>query len=284
MGLPLIKNTRIITKGMADSEYRAIDALAQSDLAWFKYSPQHYFRRKELRPETPAMRFGTIFHTAILEPNKFKENYLTEPETVTIDGKTLDLNKRIAKHRDYLEAWRLDHSDKMILSEKDAENLTGMLLNIGKDKELVSLIEMGSPECVVTWEYRGRACKAKADLWIPDSKYGPLVIDFKKTQDASESGFTRSIYNYNYGLQSAWYLEGFEASRFFFVAVEEKSPNAIGKWDAELWLEHGKLTMDRYIDKLEECERTGLWPWYSGSSFSPIRPPTWMTAMNDEQE
>ena len=53
-------------------------------------------------------------------------------------------------------------------------------------------------------------------------KYRKVLVDFKKTQDASESGFTRSVYNYGYNLQSAFYLEGFSADRFFFVAVEER--------------------------------------------------------------
>lgn len=283
MGLPAIKSNREIFKGMPDKEYRAIPALSQSDLSWFKYSPRHYLKRAELRKETAAMSFGSAFHLALLEPAKFKESWTLEPDKFTLDGKTVEINKRVKAHREYLESWRIDNADKTILTEKDADNLTGMLKNISDDPELVGLIELGSPECVVTWDYRGRKCKAKADLWVPDSKYGPLVIDFKKTQDASEVGFSRSIYNFSYSLQAAWYLEGFQASRFFFVAVEDKPPYAIGKWDAEHYLELGTKQMNTYLETLEKCEKTGVWPSYS-QSFDSIRPPNWMAAIEDEKE
>lgn len=280
-----------IIEGMADAPYRAIDALAQSRLSLMRKSPMHY----QLNPQfsSDAMSFGSIFHLALLEPAKFKTSFLVEPTEVTIDGKTVELNKRIAKHRDWLDCWRTDNIASVILTEKQMDSLTGMLNEIQRDPMLVELIQMGKPECVVLFDHKGRACKGKADLLVDHPKHGRVVVDFKKTQDASESGFARSVHNYCYNLQSAFYLDGFQAQKFYFVAVEEKgfidrqgvSRHPIGKWDAELFLDSGRALRDRLMDKLAECERTNEWPWYSfGKGAELLRPPAWMSSLQTEEE
>lgn len=280
----------MIQQGMSDGDYRAIDALSQSRLWLMRKSPMHY----KINPkfESDAMQFGTVFHMALLEPKKFRESYLVEPEMITINGKETEVNKRVKAHRDYLEAWRLDNPNSVILNDKQMDSLTGMLTEIQKDKDLVEIITLGSTEVVSLWDYNGRKCKGKADVYCEHPKYGKIVIDFKKTQDASESGFTRSVYNYGYSLQAAWYREGFEADRFFFVAVEErglldpntnKSRHPIGKWDADPWLEQGKNTMNALMERLALCEQNDSWPWYS-SGFELLRPPTWVSGMDDEQK
>lgn len=267
---------------MTDKAYRLIDALAQSDLAWMRHSPRHFKMRKELQKETDAMRFGSIFHLALLEPAEFKAKYLCEPETITLDGKTVELNKRVSKHRDWLAAWKIDNAEKVIVSEKELEALTRMLNSVMDDPDLCELISTGEAETVATWNYKGRKCKGKADLFNTKTSHGKVVIDFKKTQDASPSGFSRSIFNFAYDLQSAYYSQGFEADKFFFVAVEEKT-GAIGKYDAYHYIERGRKLMDKLMDRLAECERTNEWPWYT-KNFDLILPPTWVAALDDEKQ
>lgn len=279
---------KIIPK-MSDSDYRKIDALAQSRLSLMCKSPMHYKLNPQI--ESDALAFGTIFHMALLEPTKFRESFLVEPSEITIEGKKIEVNKRIAKHREYLETWRMDNVASTIITEKQMDSLTGMLGEVARDPELVEFISLGTPEVVSLFDYRGRPCKARADIVVDHPRYGKVIVDFKKTQDASESGFTRSVYNYKYNLQSAFYSEAFKIDRFFFVAVEERgftdnkgnNRNAIGKWDAALWMESGKKLMDRLIDKLEICEKTNEWGWYS-NGFEQLRPPAWTTAIDDEQE
>ena len=151
----------MIQQGMADKDYRDIDALSQSRLWLMRKSPRHFLINPKF--ESDALNFGTIFHLALLEPSKFRNSYLVEPEKIVIDGKEVEVNKRIAKHRDYLEAWRLDNPNAVILTEKQMDSLTGMLNEIRRDKELVELIQLGTTEVVSLWDHNGRKCKGKAE-------------------------------------------------------------------------------------------------------------------------
>lgn len=279
--IPLTKPKPVeLFTGMPNDEYRAHPALSQSDLSWMGKSPQHYKRRAELREETGSMRFGAIFHKALLEPKAFCDSYIIEPDKIPIDGNLVEVNRRVPKHRAYLAAWRVDNSHRMIVTEKEMESLHRMITSVTADPELVELIQGGETEVVSFWDYKGRACKGRADLFNDKTPHGRVVIDFKKTQDASESGFDRSIRNYNYDLQDAFYSEGFQADKFFFVAIEEKT-GAIGKWDGDLYLERGRKKMDRWMDRLNECEQKNEWPWYT-KGFEPIRPANWIAGMDEE--
>lgn len=273
----------MIISQMKDADYRKAEGLAQSDLAYMKKSPGHFFNREKLRKETDAMRFGTIFHMALLEPLKFRELYLAEPEVIVIDGKSAEVNRRVKAHREYLENWKLDHADKVVLSAKQVDNLTGMLTEIGQNPILKDLITEGVPEIASFWEYRGRKCKGKADLFLESSKHGRVVIDFKKTQDASHSAFSRSVFNYNYDLQAAWYQRGFKADKVLFVPVEENYPHAFGIYDADPWLERGGKLADRLLDRLEECEASKVWPWYT-SGIELIMPPAWLPGVDQDED
>jgi len=58
-------------KQMSEEEYRAHPALNISRLELISQSPLHY--KIGMKDETEAMRMGTIFHMAILEPPIFME-------------------------------------------------------------------------------------------------------------------------------------------------------------------------------------------------------------------
>jgi hypothetical protein len=266
-----------------EEDYRHnIEGLTQSELSWMRKSPAHFHRRAELQRETSAMQFGTIFHTAILERRRFLDSYVVEPEEIEIKGVLVEVNRRVKAHREYLAGWRLERADKFIMSQKQYDCLVGMVTEIGRSRQAVEFIQHGEPEVVAQWDYRGRKCKGKADLWIPESPHGKVLVDFKKTQDASPSQFTRSIYNYAYDLQSAWYRRGFEADKVIIVAVEEQFPHAIGIYDMDVWLHRGDRLVDSLLDRLEECEREAEWPWYT-KGIEMILPPTWVAPMEEEE-
>lgn len=271
---------------MTEQEYRAHPALNASRLVLMDESPQHYFRNEH--KESDAMRFGTIVHTAILEPEKFAKLYVVEPEVILGEPR----NNRLKAHKQYLEQWRKEQSfDAIILDPEEMSNLTGMLLSIKTEiaRPLSGSISLGEilasqeREVAGFQELFGRECKARADL-LCNTSLGRTVVDFKKVGrkgQASPSKFSSIVSNLHYEAKAWWYMQVFKADAFIWVAIEENSPHPIGIYNAEPFLEIGEKKIRKWMAKLQECEAKNEWPWYTNGAEA-LYPSSWQIKQADE--
>jgi hypothetical protein len=264
---------------MEDKLYRAMPELSQSDLAWLKKSPRHFQLRSTLRKESEAMDFGTRFHMAVLEPARFKEMHVCEPDKIL--GELV--NKRKPAHREYLEQWALENVDKIICTSQQLEDITVMIQELAANKAIRDLLTGGTSECVATWTYRGVRMKGKADVHNPNSPFGNTLVDLKKTRSAWPHDFARSIHNYDYDYQCYAYSIGFGASRSFIVAAEDKPPYGVGVYDMEAWQDLGQQKLDHVIDIYLRCMESGEWPSYT-SGAELLVPPKWLQTVVDAEE
>lgn len=82
-----------------------------------------------------------------------------------------------------------------------------------------------------------------------------VVIDLKTTADGSSRGFSKSIFDYAYHRQSAWYLDTLElaevkVSKFIFITVESNAPHMVDVWEIDpISVEKGR---DEYMKLLRE--------------------------------
>jgi hypothetical protein len=283
-------------KPMSEEEYRAHPALNISRLELISQSPLHY--KIGMKDETEAMRMGTIFHMAILEPEKFKRLVVTEPvfEAPTKAGK---MSTQSGEAREMRNAWREEHKDAMILTEPDYNNLLGMIKSLKRESELepeddcISMREIFSlehNELPVFNTLFGRECKGKLDT-CGMSKFGNTIVDFKKIGrlgGASEEEFSREVFNRNYDAKAWFYLKLFNAQKFYWVAVEEKPihsafpDHSVGIYDAEDFLEMGEKKVTMWERKLAECEKTGHWHSYASRS-KRLLPKEWSKRLLEEQ-
>lgn len=262
--------------------YEAIDGLTQSELSYLLKSPLHFEKRRELGRETDAMRLGTAIHAAILEPELFKDKLVVEPEH--FNGE--EINRRVKKHRDYLADWRQESENlgKIILKNSEYDILIGILAQASRTPTLKELLRGGTPEVAATWEQHGVPCKGRADYCVQHPTLGKCIVDIKTTQDGSASAFSRSIYNYAYDLQAAWYLNGFGADEFIFVVCEKTPPYPIAVYRADpSLLGRGAECADRLLKRMIECKSTGSWPGYT-QDISTILLPSWVAAQENSGE
>jgi exodeoxyribonuclease VIII len=115
------------------------------------------------------------------------------------------------------------------------------------------------------------------------TKDGSIVVDLKTTEDASPAGFRKSIGQWRYGVQAAWYLHsleqatGIRPSQFIFIAVEKKAPYAVACYAAdEEMIQLGMETAMRDLQRIAECRTAERWPGYS-DQIEMISLPAWMT-------
>ena len=205
------------------------------------------------REPTPAMRFGSDFHQATLEPHLYSATTAT------------------ARQRE------------------DAQAILGMRDAVYAHPVAGKLLAHGHPEVTARWRdsETGLECKARADLWVPSLG---VIADLKSCADASVEEFSRSVAKYTYHVQAAMYLEGFriasveateevrrkwrgsarteriasdgpQVDAFVFIAVEKEPPHLMAVYVLdEAAIERGRLRMRRGMRTLAECLAKDEWP------------------------
>lgn len=257
---------------MSDEEYFAADALNSHGVMDLMQSPKHYYARNiqgEKKEPTSSMKFGRLVHLAILQTEMFSERMVLEPK--------FDKRTKIGKEGFHDWSESLKPGD-IPVQEDDFEKLTKMM-NSWKEHPLSKTFEDSClAEHVLFWRDKetGVICKMKPDLvTVKEIKHKDitipkgLCIDLKSTTDARASEFIRSIFNYTYDIQAAWYLEGLkeagigDGESYLWLAVEKDPPYEIDCHTMESHyfseaMELNKLMRQRY----KKCKELSSWPGY----------------------
>lgn len=211
---------------------------------------------------TPALIIGDAFHTATLEPARFETDFACKPEQ--IDGKSPLTNhyKEIFAEMQSEEPhvkW-LNRSDYQMVVEMAGSALDHPILkeHLGRTESIV--------EGTAYFECEGVKCKVRPDLYSPGAG---VVIDLKSTMDASERGFSKSVRQFGYSFQVAWYLEGLrlageKPNTFIFLAVEKKAPYLTAAYKVSAAeIEKQTHAMYKACTLWNECVSSGVYPGYT---------------------
>ncbi len=269
---------------MPREEYVKVEGLSQSDLSQMLKSPKHFKWRDRLWRDTEATRFGTALHTAVLEPQTFKDRYVIEPEAMP-DGQ--EINRRVKAHRDYLTNWSKTQIEqgKRCVKPSEFDSIVGMLTSAAEHptvSELMSKSLGGVYECVATGEMCGMKIKGQADFVVKHPYLGKVVVDVKTTQDASPAAFSRAIVNFRYDLQAGFYTHLFGADEFIFIVIEKNAPYSIGCYKADpSIIACGQELAERALNRVKECEANDSWPSYT-AELGNILLPSWFVGRDQE--
>jgi exodeoxyribonuclease VIII len=194
------------------------------------------------------MRFGSLVHCAVLEPDELGKRYSRCAPRNTKAGKeqAADLAAR------GIEA----------VSDSDWALAIAMSRAVRQHPAAAALLAHGKAEQSFWWDdpATGLRCKCR-----PDWYYATTVVDLKTTTDASPRGFAKSVAAFRYHVQASHYLSGLHgAKRFAFIAVEKSYPHlvAVYELDAEA-LQLGNELRQRDMRVITDCRATSEWPGYS---------------------
>ena len=199
---------------MNNAEYHASPAVSNSKLSRFLESPR---LMNTPRKKTPSLRWGSLVHTIILEPQLVGADWAVMPEG-------LDKGKG-AKARE--EEFLLANEGKEIVSHDEYLQLTAIRSAVQEDDEASSLLYgEGVNESSYFWtdEATGIQMRCRADRYRDDG----LLVDIKTTASVEHYAFRRSVWDFGYDRQSAIYTDGIEAVTkrrprgFAFIAIEGK--------------------------------------------------------------
>lgn len=249
---------------MPNDAYHAYQGISKSGLDLINRSPAHYAFAGKFE-STRAMEIGTAIHAAILEPARFDNEYVILKDTK---------DRRASEYREAVKV----HGSERVLVAHEAANVVGMrdaCAGVGELHEMMA--GGGLTEVSAFVGYKGALLKCRYD-WL--SSGGHVSIDVKKTQDSSPAGFSRSVFNYRYHVQAAWYsfIYGLITERelsFKLLAIEEKAPYnpmlyTVGEESAFIGLDDALRNLKTYL----ECEATNNWPGYD-QTVNIIEIPNW---------
>lgn len=266
-----------IIHDMPNAEYHAHPAISSSAIREALRSPAHYhaayIERSVPRTESASMKLGTAVHTLVLEPEKWASEYAISP--------AVDRRTKAGK-----EAWAAfveEAGERVLVTEEEAAHAKAVaqsVLKHGAARELVEgIFERPVAESSVFWRDDATGLELKCRPDALDLGEG-VIVDLKTTRDASPIGFPKSVANFGYHTQAAWYRRGVEAAlgascRHVIVAVETAPPYAVGVYELdedalEVGAELAKLGLERIARGIE----TGEWPAY-GDDLQEITLPGW---------
>lgn len=266
-----------------DDHYRASVGINASSLADVRRSPAHYYAHQILgigRETTPAMEFGSLVHSAILEPHTLHEKYINDQEFVeaVIQDKPDTKSPRATKvYKDLVNNAKLQ--GKTVLTDKDFTSMSNIVDAVYSHQTAKNILNNGHPEKVLYAQDpdTGLLLKGKMDFILSDG----YVVDVKTTKDASRAEFTKSLFNYNYYVQAAFYLHiaklslGQSFKNFLFICIEKDEPHQVAIYTPdEGALDAGERVFKRDLRILSECYEKNQWPGYS-SKIENIALPHW---------
>lgn len=159
---------------------------------------------------------------------------------------------------------------------EDWDHIQAMATALRSDPVAAPFFEPGSgtAEQSLFWEDQRHEIWRRARLdWVPTWFYpdGKLVIpDYKTAKSADPVKLQRTMVDYGYDQQAAWYVDAARAlglapagARFVFVFQEKEPPYVVSVVEPdELVVERGRARNAWAMSVYAECRATGRWPGY----------------------
>lgn len=206
-------------KNMQDDYYHSTEGfISKSSLSSLKNSPFRFFNGVKFK-QTKAMEIGTAIHCALLEPERFAQQYRLMPELT---------DKRLKSYRDAVK----ECEGFNLLIGSDAKNINGMMdAVLGNDaaRELLQSEGWSEISGFHVDSDSGVKLRHRFDRLTADG----CGVDIKKTQSVQPEELSKTIQKYGYDMQDALYSDAYEAitgrklNQFYFVFVEESYPHEV---------------------------------------------------------
>jgi hypothetical protein len=267
-----------IIPGLSNDDYHAGPGVSNSVLSSMAKSPAHAYAlhlapNRPKREPTPAMLAGTLAHCAVLEPAELAARYACKPPGH--DGRTAAG-----------KAWAaLIPRNVEIVDAAKLETAKSQRAAVLETPELCALFAVGEDEQSAYWidEPTGLLCRCRPDWVHPLADGRVILVDLKTSADISPEGFAKSIWNFGYHRQVAWYSTGYErasgrqVAAFVFAAVSNDYPfMACAYMLDDAAAQRGASECRALLDRYAECLRTDVWPGYGAAGIQLLSLPAWV--------
>jgi exodeoxyribonuclease VIII len=213
-----------IERDLPDSIYHSFDAMSASRLRILDRSTSLHLAHSIANPsDSPALAVGRALHCKVLTPHLYLRDFVVAPA----------VDRRTKEGKATYESFVASVGSKTVLTADQAEEVSAMAAAIAANPDARMVVSdlNGSAEVSLFAEIAGVRAKSRFDRLV-EVNGERIIVDVKTTaSSASKSEFERTIWNFGYGVQCAFYLEmaracGVPAQHFVFVVVEKTAPYA----------------------------------------------------------
>lgn len=247
---------------LSEDEYHSDrTAISSTGLRLALRSPKTFYRNVIMgldKRETPAMRLGSIAHMALLEPERFRRTYVTQPDFG-------DMRSSIVRAK--VDAWKetLPKSAR-VMTQGERDKLMHMIDSLIHHDVAMNLIKEAVFE--VSGFFRdpatGIKCRIRPDILRMDLTALP---DLKTARDASSRFFAREVWERGYHVQMAFYCYGVERIMGkrpelpCFIVVENQPPYDVAVYSCDIaMMERGMAAVRKGLNRVAECLKEKHWP------------------------
>ena len=242
------------TKIETNEDYHKSQNISASGLkSIYKKSVYHFLNQKPFT--SSALSLGSAVHVAMLEPEKFNDEFYVFPK---IDRRTKEGKQDYKNHSTKAEK-------KELISESD-------LFTIESIKEKLKFHSLAKEYCEGKIELSHYGEMDSVPIRVrPDCKGVDWISDVKSCQDNSPLAFKRDIYKWSYHLQATFYSDalGYPAENFRFIAVETNHPFTIEVYKMnEDMIEQGRKGYKDALANWKLYLDTGVQTGYKGYEYA----------------
>ncbi|MCV7255269.1 PD-(D/E)XK nuclease-like domain-containing protein [Mycobacterium hackensackense] len=250
-----------------------------------KTSPRKF--RLAQRVEKREWDVGHVVHKLIL--GKGSDVAVLDP---AVHGLTRDGEP--AKNPRSTAMWQAAEADARTrgavpISISDYATAEGMAAAVWDNDYAADLLSVGEAEVSGYWTdpTTGARLRLRMD-WMHPGRSRLIIVDYKTTKNAEPRAFWKSVSEYGYHQQDAWYRAGAVACGlcddplFVFIAQEKEFPYEVTVHESRPSdVNRGHALNRKAINLWAQCHQSNEWPGYP-PGIHTIRHPSW--AIHREQE
>ena len=201
--------------------------------------------------ETEALLVGSAFHTLVLEPHLFDDEFFVMPK--------FDRRTKSGKQKAQALEAEIVAQNKKCITEPNFNMIVHMRNSIMNNPICAEILTGGEPEVSFYVEdFHGIKVRVRPDYISKD-----YVVDLKSCQDASPKSFLGDIYKYGWKVQAAFYADVLGMDKFYFLASEKKGPYACQLYlMSEKSMEEGRRQYMKSIEIWKKYLETGEPSYY----------------------
>ncbi len=269
----------LVTYGVRSADYHRLGdkprghrefIMSRSSLMLFAKNPQGWRDGKEVK-ETDATAWGSLIDCMVLTPDQTASQYIVSPETyLAEDGKPKpwNLNAKVCK------AWEAEQCAKGLSSLKvdTFEEARIAVAKLQRDKRVGAVLANCSTQVQVCVEYAdpetGIVVPLKLLIDIVP-KQDRSLLDFKTARSADPRDWRKAVFEREYHVQSAMYLDGYNAATgekrdtFRHIVQENSCPYAVARRTmSDEYLQLGRAAYRNALLLYCQCLAADSWPGY----------------------
>lgn len=303
----MTKSENVLLPNIPEEEYFGWDAINQSSLFKALTSMAHMKAALE-ETGTKATKLGSALHAAVLEPDRFDEDYLETPHPETWGPVAEEFAEYVQKKSDEghgmdyclqnfkkTKAWKEAISEfakkgvgKTILKEDEVQAVKAMKAALMDNPYMHPFLSSTTAQRELSGRWidakTGLACKARFDL-VWERADQVIIVDLKTANDATYYGFRSAVYKRGYDFQKQFYIRGYKTItktqkpvKMLAFVVQNVPPYIAVPYDIT---SDEPFDIDYLLSQYKTCKALDTWP---GPDYTTTAREMFITRRDNEIE